>query len=277
METSFFDVDTKDQIAHVRMARPKRFNALDADFWRELPALLGELDASGDVRAIVLSSTGRHFSAGMDNEMLASLGPDPSGSESDARANVRARATQLQEVFNALEEVRMPVIAVIQGGCVGGALDMVVACDIRYSTANAFFCIGEINHAITADLGTLQRLPKLIPPGVVRELAFTGRRLPAESALRLGLVNEVFEGPEAALEAALQTAREIAAQAPAAIWGTKVALNYARDHSVADSLDQVATWQSGMFRPGDVGEAMLARRKRRPPSFENLPPRPRRP
>ncbi len=152
---------------------------------------------------------------------------------------------------------------------------MVAACDIRYAAADAFFCIQEINVGMSADLGTLQRLPKLIPAGVVRELAYTGRRLSAERAHQLGLVNEVFPSAQEALDAAMETAREIAAHAPAAIWGTKEAINYARDHSVPESLDYMATWQSGMFRPEDVQEALLARRKRRSPQFEDLPPLPR--
>jgi len=275
MSQEFFSVETKDKIASLRMVRPKRFNSLDADFWGELPRVVRALDRSGEVRAIVLSSTGRHFSAGMDLAMLASMGGDTAPSaEADGRANVRHRVLQLQQAFNALETARMPVIAVIQGGCIGGALDMVAACDIRYATRDAFFCVGEINFGMTADLGTLQRLPKLVPQGVVRELAYTGRRLTAERAREVGLVNEVLPGPEEALEAAMQTAREIAAHAPAAVWGTKEAVNHARDHSVPESLDYMATWQSGMFRPEDVQEALLARRKRRPPDFEDLPPIP---
>ncbi|MDJ0850699.1 MAG: crotonase/enoyl-CoA hydratase family protein [Myxococcota bacterium] len=275
MSYEFFEVETKDQIASVRMVRPKRFNTLDADFWRELPQIVRTLDRTGETRAIVLSSTGRHFSAGLDLEMLASMGGDESpGGEGDARAGVRRRVLQLQSAFNALESARAPVIAVVQGGCIGGGLDMVAACDIRYATANAFFCIGEINFGLTADLGTLQRLPKLVPQGVVRELAFTGRRLSAERAREVGLVNEVLPGPEEALEAAMETAREIAAHAPAAVWGSKEAVNYARDHTVPESLEQIATWQAGMFRPEDVREALLARRKRRAPRYEDLPPLP---
>lgn len=275
MTYEFFSVEIKDKIASVRMHRPKRFNSFDADFWRELPQIVHALDRSGETRVIVLSSSGRHFSAGMDLERLASMGGDGTpGAEADGRANARRRVLQLQQAFSALETARMPVIAVVQGGCIGAALDMVAACDIRYATSDAFFCIGEINFGMTADLGTLQRLPKLVPQGVVRELAYTGRRLPAGRAREVGLVNEVFPGPAEALEAAMATAREIAAHAPAAIWGTKEAVNYARDHSVPESLDYMATWQSGMFRPEDVQEALQARRKRRPPQFDDLPPTP---
>ena len=174
-----------------------------------------------------------------------------------------------------LESARFPVIAAIQGGCIGGGLDLVAACDIRYATAEAFFCVQEINVGMAADLGTLQRLPKLIPDGVARELSYTGRRMEAARAREVGLVNEVYEDAEATLEAALATAREIAAQAPAAIWGTKEAINFTRDHAVSESLEAMATWQAGMFRPQDVQEAMVARRKRRKPEFGDLPPIPR--
>ncbi|MGI9592258.1 MAG: crotonase/enoyl-CoA hydratase family protein [Myxococcota bacterium] len=275
MDYEFFTVEIKDKIASVCMRRPKRFNMLDADFWRELPSIVRGLDRTGEIRAIVLSSSGRHFSAGIDLEMLASMGNDSApGAEAGGRPSVRRRVLQLQQVFNTLENARMPVIAAIHGGCIGGALDMVSACDIRYATSDAFFCIGEINFGMTADLGTLQRLPKLVPQGVVRELAYTGRQLPAERAREVGLVNAVYPDREQTLEAAMETAREIAARAPAAVWGSKEAVSYARDHSVTESLDQMATWQAGMFRPEDVQEALLARRKRRPPQYDDLPPLP---
>ena len=278
MAYQFFEVETKDKIASVRMARAKRFNMLDADFWRELPRILDALDRTGETRAIVLSSSGRHFSAGIDLEMLGSMGGEAiPGAASDGRPTVRQRVLQLQAVFNAIETVRAPVIAVVHGGCLGGGLDMVTACDIRYATEDTFFCVGEINFGLAADLGTLQRLPKLVPHGVAREMAYTGRNMSAQRAREVGLVNEVFPSREEALEAAMQTAREIAAHAPAAIWGTKEAANFARDHGVPASLEQMATWQSGMFRPEDVREALLARRKRRPPQYDDLPPLPEKP
>jgi enoyl-CoA hydratase len=240
-------------------------------FWEELPTLVRELDASGGVRVIVLASTGRHFCAGMD---LAVFGERPDGNAKAGpgrlRANMRANVLHLQETFSVLEKARMPVLAAIQGGCIGGAVDMVTACDMRYATEDAFFCIQEINIGMTADVGTLQRLPKLIPEGVCRELAYTGRRMPAAEAKAVGLVNEVFADHEALLDGVRQIARTIASKSPLAIYGSKEMITYTRDHSTADSLNHIATWQSGMFQPSEMMESFKARTEKRDGDFEDL-------
>ena len=176
----------------------------------------------------------------------------------------------MQATFTKLETLRMPVIAAIQGGCIGGAVDMVSACCIRYATPQTFFCIQEINIGMVADVGTLQRLPKLIPMGVVKELAYTGRRMPAQKALGYGLVNEVFETPEAMLAAALQCAQEIASKPPVAIWGTKQAVNYARDHSVDDSLRQMGWLQGAIWSNQHVRESVTAMKQKRAGDFPAL-------
>jgi len=169
----------------------------------------------------------------------------------------------------------VPVLAAVQGGCIGGAVDLVTACDLRYASADAFFCVQEINIGITADVGTLQRLGSVVPEGVARELAYTGRRMPAGRAYEVGLVQQVYADPGALVEGVLETAREIAAKSPLAIWGTKVAMNYARDHGVDESLEQIATWQAGMFQPADMMEAFTAKAEKRPPVFPDLLPEPR--
>ena len=166
----------------------------------------------------------------------------------------------------------MPVIVAIQGGCIGGAVDFVSACDIRYATTDAFFCIQEINIGMTADVGTFPRLCKLIPEGWVRELAYTGRRLLAAKALAIGLVNETFDTHEALLAHAMATAREIAEKSPLAVAGSKVMINYARDHTIADSLDYIATWQTGMFAGSHMAEAFKAKMEKRPADFPDLLP-----
>ena len=267
-----FDVSTLDGVATITLSRPDELNTMIPAFWRELPALATDLNASGDVRVIVLASTGRHFSAGMDLSVFGS-GSGGSGAEvGRMSANLRAGVLHLQGTFSVFEKARIPVIAAIQGGCVGGAVDMITACDIRYATNDAFFCIQEINLGMTADVGTLQRLPKLIPEGVCRELAYTGRRMPASEAKEVGLVNGVFEDHESLLAAVSEVAREIASKSPLAIWGSKEMITYARDHSTADSLDHIATWQAGMFQPADMAEAFAAQAESRDPKFEDLLP-----
>ena len=268
-----FDIQLDDGVARVTMNRGEQLNTMVPAFWEELPTLVRELDASGGTRVIVLSSTGRHFSAGMD---LAVFGERPDGDSKAGpgrlRANMRANVLHLQETFSVLEKARMPVLAAIQGGCIGGAVDMVTACDMRYATEDAFFCIQEINIGMTADVGTLQRLPKLIPEGVCRELAYTGRRMPAAEAKAVGLVNEVFADHEALLDGVLGIARTIASKSPLAIYGSKEMITYTRDHSTVDSLNHIATWQSGMFQPSEMLESFTARAEKRDGEFEDLEP-----
>ena len=274
--SSCFEVSLADKVAHVQMKRPDAYNSMTAEFWRELPEIINGISDDGEARAIVLSSTGKHFCAGMDlavfTEGAGLTGVAPGVTET-GRTNMgtRAAALLLQDSFNCLENARMPVLSAIQGGCIGGAVDMVTATDMRYATAEAFFCIQEINIAMTADVGTLQRLPKLIPEGVARELAYTGRRMPASEAKAVGLVNGVYDDQDAMLEGVFAIAAEIASKSPLAIWGTKESINYTRDHSVADSLKFIATWQAGAFQPGDMMEEFAAKAEKRPAEFENLP------
>ena len=266
-----FELNIDQHIAHLVLNRPDRLNALDMTVWRELDEVLQQLHQANQARVLVISSTGKHFSAGMSLEAFGeSVSMDDQSAE--GRAAIFDMLGGLQATFTRLETLRMPVIVAIQGGCIGGAVDMVTACCLRYASADAFFCIQEINIGMVADVGTLQRLPKLMPMAVVKELAYTGRRLSADKALQYGLVNEVLADAAAALAAAMKTAKEIASKPPVAIWGTKQALHYARDHSVDDALKQMGWLQSGIWSNPHVKEAITAFQKKHAASFPDLAP-----
>lgn len=266
-----FALSQTDHIAHLVLNRPEVMNTMHPTFWRELDEVLTQLHREGSARVLVISSTGKHFSAGMALETFA--GAVALDDESpQGRAAIFDLLTDMQATFTKLETLRIPVICAIQGGCIGGAVDMVTAACIRYATTDAFFCIQEINIGMVADVGTLQRLPKLIPHAVVKELAYTGRRLNAQKALTYGLVNEVFESAEAMLAAAMQCASEIANKPPVAIWGTKQAVNYARDHSVEDSLRQMGWLQGAIWSNHNVRESITAMQAKRTAQFEALAP-----
>src|SRR3569832_1961555 len=256
-----FSLTEQDRVAHLVLNRPDALNTMGPVFWRELDEVLTRLNREGSTRALVISSTGKHFSAGMALDTFGGAMMDDRSPE--GRAAMPELIAQLQSTFTKLETLRMPVIAAIHGGCIGGAGDLVTACCIRYATADAFFCIQEINIGMVADVGTLQRLPKLVPLGIVKELAYTGRRLGAQRALACGLVNEVFDSQQAMLDGAMQCAREIAAKPPVAIWGTKEVIHYARDHSVDDALRQMGWMQSAIWSNAHVGEALAAGKEKR--------------
>ncbi len=279
MSYESFVVEIADQVAHIQLSRPEKRNSMAPAFWRELPEIVADIDGNARARAIVISSTGPHFSAGMD---LASFGGGDAGGASDdeaRRARIRHGAafydstSHLQRSFSCLEECRIPVLAAIQGGCIGGGVDMVTACDMRYATSDAYFTIFEINIGLTADVGTFPRLVKLIPEGIVRELAYTGRRMSADEAQAVGLVNRVFDDHAAMLDGVFEMAREIAAKPPLAVYGCKRMINYARDHNTADGLDYIAIWNASFLQSAEVREAMLANRQKRPGDFVDLPKR----
>jgi len=270
-----FDVSIEGGVAHIRLNRPDALNAMNRAFWNELPAIVRDIDENARARCIVISSTGKHFCAGMDLSVFtdgAGVVPEAQSDRQNAAESFRRHVHHLQDTFSCLDEARMPVIVAVQGGVIGGAVDMTSACDIRYAAADAFFVVQEINIGMTADVGTFPRLCKLIPEGWVRELAYTGRRLPAQRAKEIGLVNEVFDSHEAVVEHALATAREIASKSPLAVAGSKVMINYARDHTIKDGLDYIATWQTGMFSPAHMMEAFQAKAQKRDPEFPDLLP-----
>jgi enoyl-CoA hydratase len=272
-----FDVEVNDKIGHIRMIRPDKANSMIASFWRDLPEIVDGLSASGSVRAIVLSGEGKHFCSGMDLSVFGSddtIGPGAATKGHRSRRNERFRSTalRLQDSFTCLERARMPVLCAIQGACIGGGIDMVSAADMRYATESAYFSIHEINIGMTADVGTLQRMPKLVAEGIVRELAYTGRRWPAAEAHAAGFVNAVYPDHDTMMAAVMDVAAEIAAKSPMAVWGTKQTMHYTRDHSVADGLEFIANWNAAMFDTDDMGEAFAAQLEQRPADFPDLWP-----
>ena len=268
-----FEVTIDDhQIAEIRLNRPTAINAMNTDFWRELPAIINTLDNLRSVRVVILSAAGKHFTAGMDLQVFEDMTTENNIEPARAAEKQRRWIIALQDVFSALEKSRMPVISAIQGACIGGGVDMICATDIRLCTSNAFFNIKETELGITADIGTLQRILHVMPSGLARELAYTSRNFAADEALKCGFVNNVYDSQEEMLNAAHQLAKSIAKHSPMALNGVKEMLNYSRDHSVADSLNHMATWQGGMLQNQDILEAMTAAKEKRVPSFDDLLP-----
>lgn len=264
-----FELTVADHVAHLVLNRPDTMNTMGPVFWRELDEVLTVLHRGSEARALVISSTGKHFSAGMSLEVFGTT-IQMDDATPEGRAAIFDLLGELQATFTKLETLRIPVLIALHGGVVGGAVDLVTAGCIRYATQDTFFCVQEINIGMVADVGTLQRLPKLLPMGLAKELAYTGRRLPAAKALAYGLVNEVFDTQAACVAAALACAREIAAKPPVAIWGTKQVLHYARDHGVDDSLRQMGWVQGAIWSNRHVQEAVTAMKQKRVGNFPPL-------
>ena len=274
-EWTCFNVTIEAGVAHIQLKRPEAMNSMNRAFWNELPVIVRDIDDNARARCIVISSTGKHFCAGMDLAVFQGGGSTSTTKVDDRHVNAEAmrhHVKHLQDAFSCLDEARAPVLVAIQGGCIGGAVDMTSACDIRYATRDAFLCIQEINIGMTADVGTFPRLCKLIPEGWVRELAYTGRRMTAQKAKEIGWVNEVYDTQEEMLAAVMETAREIASKAPLAVTGSKVMINYARDHTIKDGLDYIAVWQTAMFSGPHMAEAFKAKAEKRDGDFPDLAP-----
>lgn len=255
-------------VLSVQLNRPDKSNALDDALWQGLRATFDWADSEPAVRVVVLSGAGKHFCAGIDLKMFSGVvARIAHADEARSRESLRRLILDLQDCLSSIERCRKPVLAAIQGACLGGGLDLVACCDMRYASADAEFAVREIDLGMVADVGSLQRLPKLMPDGLVRELAYTGRSLRANEALACGLVNTVFADVDRMHEGVQAIARQIAAKSPLAIRGSKEMLNYSRDHSVADGLNQVASWNAAMLLSADLNEAMQASREGRLPVF----------
>ena len=256
-------------VAHLELARPDKLNAMDKAMFEAIGEAFRTLGADPAVRAILLSGRGRHFTAGLDLQYAASQFPPTDDPGRAAEARLR-HVKWLQDAFTAAEEARPPVIAALHGGCIGAGVDLATACDIRLASAGAFFQVAEVDVAITADLGTLQRLTHLIPEGIVRELAYTGRRMGAEEAARLGLVNRIEADRDNVIAAGLELARTVAAKSPLAVAGAKRSLNYGRGRPIEEGLRHVALWNAGALVSADLTAAVQGRLSKQVPEFRDL-------
>jgi len=272
-----FQVSVENQIAHIVLNRPEKRNSMIPEFWDELPRIIRELDENSAARVIVLSSTGPHFTSGLDTSVFGSSiehSDDAATQEKLDRqrgAKFYDTVSYMQQTFSCLEECRIPVIAAIQGGAIGGGVDLITACDMRFMSADGFFTIYEINIGMTADVGTFPRICKLLPEGVVKELAYTGRRMDAAEAKALGFVNRVYPDQQALLAGVMEIAKQIASRPPLAIYGSKRIINYARDHSTADGLDYIGIWNASMLQSAEINEAFAAATEKREADFVDLP------
>ena len=246
-----FELKVDNNVANLVLSRPDELNTMTRDFWVELPEVLDEINRNSEIRAVILSTSGKHFCAGMDlnafSNGVENIPDDKKPDHARVGEALYRVAKELQGYISTLEKIRAPVIAAVQGGCVGGALDLITACDIRLASKEAFFCIQEINIGMAADVGTLQRLPRIIPDSKMREMAYTGRKMLADEAKESGLVSNVYESQEDMLKAANELAEDIATKSPVAIYGLKALMNYSRDHSIDDSLDFNALWSLSLI------------------------------
>ncbi|MDC9721136.1 MAG: crotonase/enoyl-CoA hydratase family protein [Gammaproteobacteria bacterium] len=271
MEYTTFDLSINDHVAHLRFNRPQKYNTMSVEFWQEFPHVIKTIDEGGDARVLVISGEGKHFCAGMDLAVFTSGAIKRPKDPARRNEHMRQLVLQLQAIISNVEDMRIPVLAAIQGGAIGGALDLVCACDCRYMSEDAFVSIEEIRLGMAADLGTLQRLPRLIAPGLAKELAYTGRRMMSDEALASGLVNQVFSNSETMLIAVMALAKTMASHSPLAVHGCKEIINYGRDHSIDNALKYQATWQAGMLQPEvDMMEAMMSKAQKRTPEYKAL-------
>jgi len=268
-----FNLTQSGGIAHLQFCQPKTSNAMGVSFWADFLPAIAALDEKGSTRVLVISAQGKNFCSGMD--LAAFAGGIPTTETPLQRDAFPHLIDDLQKALSAVESARFPVIAAVQGACIGGGLDLVSACDLRFASENAYFRIEETNIGMMADLGSLQRLPKLMPEGLVRELAFLGNTLDAERAYAAGFVNGLAPDFDATLSATMQAAERIASKAPLAISGSKSAITYARDHSLEDSLRWASMMQSMIWNPADIQKAVMARAKGEAAVFEDLNPKPK--
>ncbi|WPG36281.1 crotonase/enoyl-CoA hydratase family protein [Variovorax sp. EBFNA2] len=257
-------------VARIELDRPRKANAINAAMWRELREAMEWLDATPQARVGILSAAGAHFSAGLDLGMLDEFKAQTADAcDGRSREKTRGNILALQDTVTAIERCRKPVIAEIHAACVGGGIDIVTACDMRYCCEDAWFSVKEIDVGLVADVGTLQRLPRLVGEGMARELAYTARRFSGAEAARMRLVNCCHESHAELSAAVADIAAQLAAKSPLCLRGTKEMISYVRDRPVADGLNYIATWNAAMLYSEDLDEALRAARERRAPTFRD--------
>ncbi len=276
-QSNYFDIEFLGHVAHVKLNRPEKRNAMNWDFWRDLPRIVGDIDSCARARCIVLSSTGPVFSAGLD---LSLFGQDVFASSKTAKMNEKELQTPqnfmsflsfLQDSISSLQKARIPVICAIQGGCIGGGVDLICSADIRLATNDAFFSIRETKIGMVADVGTFPRIVKLLPEGVVKELAFTGRNFSAQEAKEYGFVNRLYESHDALIEGALEIANEIASNSPAAVYGCKRVIDFSRDHTIDEGLEWINMWNASMLSQSELMEGFQSYNSKKEGNFAELP------
>jgi enoyl-CoA hydratase len=264
-----FELEVTGHVAHLRLSRAHKLNAMGLAFWDTLPDFVRQIDENLEVRAAVLSGEGKAFSVGLDFfDIMPRLGMGSSGPDGERQRQLHQMIRHMQHAVTSVERCRVPVIAAIHGYCLGGGVDLVTACDIRLASQDALFGVREPKVAIVADIGTLQRLPRLVGAGVARELIYSGRDFDASYALAIGLVNRVLPDRQSALDAALDLAREIALNAPLAVQGSKRVMLEADRGAIDRELEYVATWNAAHLLSQDLGTAVAAFAAKKQPNFE---------
>ena len=270
MEFSTLEVTLDAGVATIALNRPDKANAMSEPMWYEIEQAMEWLDSTPEARVGVITGKGKFFTAGIDLTLLMGLGAKiEDDCDGRRREKLRRLILKLQDTLSSIERCRKPVLAAIHGACIGGGIDLITACDMRYCSANAYFTVKEIDVGMTADVGTLQRLPHLVGDGMARELAYTGRRVEGPEAQQMRLVNRCFDTPEALQAGVMEIAQTIAAKSPLSIRGCKEMITYGRDHSVADGLNYIATWNAAMLMSKDLFEAGAANMQKRDPVFKD--------
>lgn len=263
-------ISLEDHVARLDLNRPEKANSFDAAMWSELKQAYEELDQSKDVRVVVLGGQGKHFTTGIDLDFLGvirkELNQYPDGLKQERLHSI---IVELQNSINAVENCRKPVLAAVQGFCMGAGVDLASACDMRFATAATRFSVKEVDLAIVADVGSLQRLPRIVGEGRARELAFTGRIFKGEEAQAIGFVNRLFQNSDALNSGVVELAKELAKKSPMTLRGIKETMNYSRDHSVAQGLNYVALRNAAMLLSQDMTEAAAAFKEKRLPEFKD--------